>query len=70
MERDGESVSGCLAAFTAVHVWGVVNLGGKSLGSENRQWGPVVRLGSKPCLGGPGPEIHQKIDNFKSYHIC
>ena len=42
---------------------------GNAVGSENRQWGPVAPFGSKPWRGGPGPEIHQKIDNFKTYNI-
>jgi hypothetical protein len=41
----------------------------ESLGSENHQWGRVVPFGWKPSRGSPGPEIHQKVNNFKTYNI-
>jgi hypothetical protein len=40
-----------------------------ALGSENRQWGPVAPLGSRPWRVRSGPEIHQKIGNFKTFNI-
>ena len=38
-----------------------------TLGSENRQWGTVAPLGSRPWRVRSGPEIHQKISNFKTF---
>ena len=47
---------------TVVRVW-------RLLGCEDWQWCPVVPFGSTPWMLWTGPEIHQKIDNFKKYNI-